>query len=1131
MASLLFGWLVYTSFTLLLCVNISVAQQKQECFVDYDNKSANNSIIVSYLQGDCSIPSNAQPRSVSTGWLITGELGQLKWDTKFASGAYSISSGVIVTLSQLLLVNARMSSIPGISDAPVTPEVFELAHPQSGLALWQTNITTDCFSINNMKAQLGPNSYKAGPWSVHISSFSSSRLNLTNVNISCNPPALGTIPGGSTPHYIVTDGLGLLNAVVAAQAADSVTSRIFLAANISIGREYWNKTVPITRNTSISGGSQQRPVVDWHMNIKLMELQPRVYMTFEDMEMMNAPPLRGAVAQFAGTLPMFAAPFWVVWYPNRTRNLHQAVFKNVKMVVSLDEYRYLSYFALAATVKVPLFQPLVAELRNSFIMEFPPGETNTDPLTMTFAKFMGGGVDGSNVVFTANPPTAFEWITPRTDVPTFDLNPNVSYSYVNQVGCYSLFELMSLLADIEAVPLREPLAIILYRNISLLDTKLKWPDQGYTVQYNVYLVNGHTPSSSTTLDFGQVPRFMTLRGTASLWLVFLSLSNMADVGQVAQTAVEDTRILPMTFVNKTSANTSIIIANCTVHVSYAEFKLISAAARSASYPPFVVQATSSTPTNIYGNVFVNRSAFILYSNMTFLPPRFGSLMYKNVYDPPNVPASMSDPPPKGSSSEDSSGGLSTGAVIGIAVACGVGGAAVVAGLVALALSRARRRESKPVKAPSPDVEISIQSTACDHSKTATPKDTPSGAECSKERAVQPSDGSQTSATSSSRFKQEHPQGELQKLMNNMSREIDDKQLVILDVLGQGGFGVVYKGMWKGLLVAIKTLTFQDKLFGGESAQRTAMTEAAIGASLLHPNVVITYTYELKALKVQGDNLIMVEPKTLVVTDWKLYIVQEFCDAGSLRQAVLRRRFWDELRMQPRLDLILEVATELAGGLAHLHAKNIIHGDLNPNNVLLKKDPCPKGYVCKLADFGLSMKMSAGQSHISNMRRGTPFYTAPEVMSHGNMTKAADTYSLGVMLWELFHSMMCYKVSPEGSFLARSIFPSFPRKCPPAFAQLASLCMSQDASLRPPMAVVLGAMKDLYTQVQQGKLVFGDHQPSSQGEHHPGQAQQPSLQADPQLQQQTGRGQGQAVQQQAAQRYAVQAVEQKAGPGR
>ena len=210
------------------------------------------------------------------------------------------------------------------------------------------------------------------------------------------------------------------------------------------------------------------------------------------------------------------------------------------------------------------------------------------------------------------------------------------------------------------------------------------------------------------------------------------------------------------------------------------------------------------------------------------------------------------------------------------------------------------------------------------------------------------------------------------------------------------------------------------------------------------------------------------------------------------------------------------------------------GDLNPNNVLLKNDTkSSRGYVCKLAvscctiqltyscnlvptallideclnhpltlidwcmqDFGLSVRMQAGQSHISNMRRGTPFYTAPEVMSKGNMTKAADTFSYGVMLWEMvrycpalsclmfsfsfiklpsmtvthvrtsalcvqLHSMMCYKTNPDKTFEARNIFPSFPRQSPARYAALSTACMSPDPAKRPTMEEIVQTVKGMY----------------------------------------------------------------------
>lgn len=51
------------------------------------------------------------------------------------------------------------------------------------------------------------------------------------------------------------------------------------------------------------------------------------------------------------------------------------------------------------------------------------------------------------------------------------------------------------------------------------------------------------------------------------------------------------------------------------------------------------------------------------------------------------------------------------------------------------------------------------------------------------------------------------------------------------------------------MVAVKTITFQDQMVGGEKAQQTAIMEAAISSSLAHPNVVATYSYDIKPLRV------------------------------------------------------------------------------------------------------------------------------------------------------------------------------------------------------------------------------------------------------------------------------------------
>jgi hypothetical protein len=81
---------------------------------------------------------------------------------------------------------------------------------------------------------------------------------------------------------------------------------------------------------------------------------------------------------------------------------------------------------------------------------------------------------------------------------------------------------------------------------------------------------------------------------------------------------------------------------------------------------------------------------------------------------------------------------------------------------------------------------------------------------------------------------------------------------------------VYRGYWKGILVAVKTITFQDKLVGGEKGQHTAIMEAAISSSMAHPGLVATFTYDVKPMKVEGMD---VKSSPTMVTDWKLYMVQ------------------------------------------------------------------------------------------------------------------------------------------------------------------------------------------------------------------------------------------------------------------
>jgi serine/threonine protein kinase/Tfp pilus assembly protein PilF len=194
---------------------------------------------------------------------------------------------------------------------------------------------------------------------------------------------------------------------------------------------------------------------------------------------------------------------------------------------------------------------------------------------------------------------------------------------------------------------------------------------------------------------------------------------------------------------------------------------------------------------------------------------------------------------------------------------------------------------------------------------------------------------------------------------------------ILEKLGEGGMGVVYKAQDTKLdrIVALKFLS--SGLMGESSAKARLIQEAKTAAGLNHPNICTIYAIEEQ----EGECFIAME-----------------CVEGESLKSLLEKGPLDTNK-------VFDWISQTAEGVLEAHKKGIIHRDIKSENLVLTKD----GRV-KIMDFGLAMFKEEKVEESS----GTPAYMSPEQVKGEEIDLRTDIFSLGVVFYELLTSQLPFQ---------------------------------------------------------------------------------------------------------------------------